>query len=111
MKEFRKMRIVDINDDYIEFDNGKKITYNHDRDCCEQNYADFKQLDTIGRIYNFDEDLRFEEVNEFGFRFGDSKAMFFIPCYSEQNGYYSTDIEIYYDGKQVLHFDAMKIKY
>ena len=100
------MKILNITDEAIIFDNGKMITYDHDQDCCEHNYADFKQLDFIAREYKFIEPIIFEAVQDSGFRFGDSCSMFFVPCYSEQNGYYSSAIDIYYDRKQVLHFDC-----
>lgn len=100
------MKIREINDEAIIFNNGMQITFSHDADCCEWNYADFKQLDDIARNYEFDENLKFEAVEEAGFRFGDDKATFFVPCYSEQNGYYSCDIDIYFDGYRVLNFDC-----
>ncbi len=96
------MKIISISEDGIFFDNGKHITYDHYQDCCEYNYADFEQLDDLARAYDFDEDLIFEEVEGCGFRFGDKRRMFFVPCYSEQNGYYSFDVDIYYNGKRVL---------
>ena len=43
--------------------------------------------------------------------FGNENAMFFIPCYSDQNGYYTAEIDIYYDGKRVLHFDCEERDY
>ena len=50
----------------------------------------------------FDEDLIFEAVDGSGFRFGNlPQKMFFIPCYSSQNGYYSDYIDIYYNGENV----------
>ena len=100
------MKISNITEEAIIFDNGKSITYDHDQDCCEWNYADFKQIDSIAREYEYSEPLMFEAIKDCGFIFGDSRSMFFVPCYSEQNGYYSVDIEIYYDGKKVLHFDC-----
>ena len=39
------MRILKITEYAIEFDNGKDISFVHDQDCCEINYADFEQLD------------------------------------------------------------------
>ena len=90
------MKIASITGERITFDNGNFIEYYHEADCCEWNYADFEQLDDIAREYNFDEKLRFEAVENCGFRFGNKKQMFFVPCYSEQNGYYSLEIEIYY---------------
>ena len=100
------MKIIEITDDVIKFDNGNKITYDHEQDCCEWNYADFKQLDTIARIHEFPEMLTFEAVEDCGFRFGEPSSMFFVPCYSEQNGYYTTNLKIYYNGKEVLSFDC-----
>ena len=102
------MKIVNITEDYIEFDNGNKITYDHDADCCEWNYADFSQVDdeNIYKI-DFEEDLKFEAVEDSGFRFGSNPLrMVFVPCYSSQNGYYSTDIVIYYNGELKLEFNA-----
>lgn len=98
------MKITTVTDEAICFDNNTAITFHHFEDCCEWNYADFLQLDDIARDYDFEESLRFESVEGSGFRFGDSKQMFFIPCYSEQNGYYSSDLEIYYNG-QTLHIE------
>lgn len=40
------MRILKITGYAIEFDNGKDISFEHDQDCCENNYADFEQLDS-----------------------------------------------------------------
>lgn len=101
------MRIIEVNEEAIIFDNGNTITFDHCPDCCEWNYADFEQLDDIARNYQYDETkMRFEFVEESGFRFGDNRQMFFVPCYSEQNGYYSSDIQIYYNGREVCSGDA-----
>lgn len=100
------MKIKNITEDEILFDNGKDITYDHDQQCCEYNYADFKQLDDLAKDCDFDENLKFEVVDDCGFRFGDERQMFFVPCYSEQNGYYSSDVDIYYDGHRVLTVDG-----
>lgn len=103
------MKIKKITDEVILFDNDMIITFDHDQDCCEDNYADFEQLDDLARNYEFDENLKFEAVEEAGFRFGDNKAMFFVPCYSEQNGYYSSDIDIYFCGHRVLNFNCEEV--
>lgn len=99
------MKIKRVTENEIVFDNGNLITYFHDQDCCECNYADFTVL-TKGTIYidhDFDPNLQFEFIEDEGFTFGDEVAKLFIPCYSDQNGYYSTDIEILYNGKRVLY--------
>ena len=100
-------KITSIDYECIKFDDGSKITFDHYPDCCECNYADFEQLDDVGRNADFDtKNMMFEAVPNSGFRFGDIRKMFFIPCYSEQNGYYSSDIDIYYNDKLVLNFEC-----
>ena len=97
------MRILKITEYTIEFDNGKDISFDHDQDCCEINYADFEQLDSLARDVDFSEPLVFEEC-DYGFRFGNPPInMFFVPCYSIQNGYYSSLLNILYDDKVVIH--------
>ena len=96
-------KIKEITDDYILFEDDNKITYDHEQDWCEWNYADFSQLDDLARHTDFDtKNLKFESVDEAGFRFGNENRMFFVPCYSVQNGYYTSYIEIYYNGEKVL---------
>lgn len=101
------MRIKEINENEIVFDNGNTITFGHEQDCCERNYADFQQIDDIARGWKFDENLDFEAIENAGFRFGNlPNKMVFVPCYSDQNGYYSSDIQIYYNNIQKLYFNA-----
>ena len=97
-------KIAEVTEEAIIFTDGSRITYDHDNDCCEWNYADFKQLDDVARGYTFEGDMVFESVECAGFKFGDSRRQFFVPCYSVQNGYYSSDIDIYYNGVQKLNF-------
>ena len=106
------MRIQEITFKGIRFNNDSLIYSEHEADCCEENYADFEQLDDEARNYKFAENLVFEAVDGAGFRFGSGGRMFFVPCYSMQNGWYSTNIVIrFYNadtGKTntVLSFDA-----
>lgn len=101
-------RIKEVTEEHILFDDGTKITYDHEQWCCEYNYADFQQLEESALSEDFDTgNMRYEMVEEAGFRFGsDPLRMYFIPCYSEQNGYYGTEIEIYQNGEQVLVGDC-----
>ena len=105
------MRIVKITEYSIEFDNGKHISFDHDQECCEINYADFEQFDSLARDVDFIEPLDVDFIEpltfescDYGFRFGNPPInMFFVPCYSIQNGYYSSELDIWYDGKEVIH--------
>lgn len=96
------MRILNVTEYSIDFDNGKCIEFEHDPDCYEYNYADFKQLDSLAREVDFSEPLVFESC-DYGFRFGNPPVkMFFVPCYSEQNGFYSNELDIWYGDKRVI---------
>lgn len=103
------INVVEITDEYILFDNGKKIETYHDQDCCECNYADFKAItDVIKQLGcgdyfpHFEEPLIFEAVEGYGFRFGNKYKMIFVPCYSFQNGFYSNALGILYGGEDVF---------
>lgn len=101
-------KIIKTEENLIEFSDGTRITCDHEQDCCEWNYADCDQLDDLARGYDFNtEKLTFEAVDGSGFRFGDRpERMFFIPCYSEQNGYYSSDIDVYLNGELETHLEC-----
>lgn len=102
------MKIKQVTDEAVIFDNGNTITFDHCQDCCEYNYADFSILNenVVNYNYDFKENLKFRAVEGMGFKFGSDGRWIFIPCYSEQNGYYTEEIDIYYNGKQVLNFNA-----
>lgn len=91
------MKIIKITNEEILFDNDCYLTYYHDQQCCEHNYADFTQLEDTGienEEFEFSENM-FEFENYEGFRLvAKSGNKYFVPCYSHQNGYYSTDLDI-----------------
>lgn len=107
------MKITKWNDDCIYFSDGSIITYDHVQDCCEFNWADFSVLEINYQqeeFVNFDivpvEDcgfilsLEFEQIpvsplSELGYDYYYTpNKKILIPCYSDQNGYYSTDLII-----------------
>lgn len=90
------MRIKNVEEDCLTFDDGSKIMGSHDANCCEYNYAAFSEIDPLAFTVDFDKFLLFEVVEDYGFRFGNKNQMFFVPCYSIQNGYYSSEVEISY---------------
>lgn len=63
------------------------------------------QLDDLARNYEFSFPLVFESA-DYDFRFGDHRILFFVPCYSEQNGYYTDEVDIYYNGECKLSLAA-----
>ena len=85
---------VKYDDETLSFDDGSFIAFDHYLDCCEHNYADFTSLDNTGFIEsNFDR-IELEEFDG-GFRING----FAVNCYSDQNGYYSNSLDIYYFSK------------
>ena len=69
--------------------------------------AEFEEIDDLAKNFEFSGNLIFEAVPGSGFRFGNNpQNMVFVPCYSEQNGYYSSDVDIYYNDKKVLNIDC-----
>lgn len=101
------MRIKEVDTYMIVFDNGNTITFDHEQDCCENNFADFEQIEETALYHEFDEEMVFEAIDGSGFRFGNKNGlMIFVPCYSDQNGYYTDEIDIYYNGERVLTFDC-----
>ena len=94
------MKIIKITDEEILFVNGCKLTYYHEQDCYEHNYADFTQLEDTGienEEFEFNTKM-FEFKDGEGFRLiAQSGNKYFVPCYSYQNGYYSSDLNIIFD--------------
>ena len=102
------MKIKEIKEDGIIFDNGYELEYYHEQDCCEHVYADFDILSNYnlstktGKTINikeidFKEELEelIEGIQEQGFNIVSKIGeKFFVPCYNEQNGYYSSELEL-----------------
>ena len=102
------MKIKEINEDHLIFDNGFELEAYHEQDCCEQVYADFEVIKSYnvstktGKSIDI-KDIEFCEslenlvvgVKEQGFNMiSIIGEKFFIPCYNCQNGYYSGNLEL-----------------
>ena len=103
----KEIEIVEISGEVIELSNGDLIKHDYSPLCCEYNYADFRSLEDttiIGQKFN---ELVFEK-SEYGFLLNGH----LVNCYSEQNGYYSQDVDIIYhpknsyQGIKVLNVDC-----
>jgi hypothetical protein len=91
-------KVVKINGDYIEFDNGMKLSSDHTQDCCETHYLHFSDLslaDFSGYTFNLTSNEFFERVEDYGIRlipvFGHPVN---IPGYGFNNGYYGTNLTL-----------------
>lgn len=101
------MKQIKIFDNKIILSDGTIITYYHTQDCCEETYADFNSLrdTTFEDEVITKESLTLESVEDYGFRING----YGVPCYSIQNGYYSSAIAILVDGTAKLLFGAKLI--
>lgn len=100
-------KITKFDDDVIKFSNGWGIFCHHAPECCELNWADCSVLSNYPDIFKTEfDDFDIEPVDDIGFllklhrknQFGiDIWKKILIPCYSEQNGYYSTNLDVYVD--------------
>lgn len=84
------IKVIKITEEYIEFDDGTKITDNHEQDCCENVYANFKALKDQGIKEKEFKKIKIDGVKNSGFKLNG----YFIPCYNEQNGYYASNLEL-----------------
>lgn len=91
------MFITRITNEKIIFSDGSYIDFDHAEDCCERNYADFSIITPQDRKRHFENvDIRAKEE---GFLLCLDNYKIWIPCYSEQNGYYTTELDIFYQDK------------
>lgn len=91
------MKIIKVDENIIEFDNGEKIEIQTD---VKDSYADCKQIEEIAFDYDFKK-IDFEFVENFGFRFGDDNCMFGVPFYDASDSYYSTEFIISYKNEKL----------
>lgn len=87
------------------------LSDDHDQDCCENVYADFSSVASdyhclLGQKLS---KFKIKKVENMGFLlcflFGEYEKKIFVACYNEQNGYYSSDLDLivtYQDKKTVL---------
>lgn len=77
----------------ILFDNGYLLVDHHSQDCCEHVYADWKHLqDEVGIMDEDFSSLKIQEKKTGVIICG--KQGYFLPCYNEQNGYYSDRLDL-----------------
>ena len=89
------IRKISMTDDGISFNN-ISLSHYHSQDCCEHVYADWLMIqDYLSQIEGKEiSKLIIKAVDEIGLLlcFDDVKVL--IPCYDEQNGYYSSNLEL-----------------
>ena len=105
------LKVVKIDQESIEFDNGAILTSDHQSDCCESHYLSMEHLtmdDFNGLLFDLSNDNFFERVPDYGIKLipinGHPVS---IPGYGYNNGYYSDqlDLVISVNGKEFKSYD------
>lgn len=93
-----KVKVVRVDSESIQFDNGVILYGHHDRDCCEEHYLSFKDLtidDFEGLLFDIDGDDFFKRIEGYGIELipinGHSVK---VPGYGSNNGYYSENLTL-----------------
>jgi len=100
----RKVKVVEIDSESIEFDNGVILTSEHEQDWCESHYLGLGDLtidDFDGLEFDLDSDDFFERIEGYGIALKPLAGFpIRIPGYGNNNGCYSDQLDLVLsDGK------------
>lgn len=91
-------KVVKINEESVEFDNGIELLSDHFQDCCECHWLSFNDLsmdDFDGLEFDLSSDNFFERVKDYGIRLipvnGHPVS---VAGYGSNNGYYSDQLDL-----------------
>lgn len=56
------MKIKKLLENQIHFDNGYKIVFNHEQDCCEEVYADCENIQAMSHVNTPLYDSEFDDI-------------------------------------------------
>jgi hypothetical protein len=90
------MKVLEIIDEGLIFDNGYKLISYHMQDCCEHHYLDTSYLgikDFEGLEFDLTNDNFFRQIDDYGIELIPVKGWSIkIPGYGYNNGYYSSEL-------------------
>ena len=94
----KNLKVVKIESDTIEFDNGVKLYSNHDSDCCEEHELSMSDLtieDFEGLEFDLTDEKFFNRIPDYGIELIPIKGHSVkIPGYGYNNGYYSDQLDL-----------------
>jgi len=109
------MKIIEIGNEFLKFDNEVCIKSKHRTECCELHWADFsvmanynintatgKEID-IYKV-DFDENIKdsIHLIKDEGFNMvAKDGSKYFVPCYADNNGCYNSDLILVIVNKEV----------
>lgn len=93
-----KTKVEKITNEFIQFDNKIKLLSEHDQDCCEHHYLDFKHLkleDFENLEFDLNSDNFFTRIDGYGIQLNPLQGFpIRIPGYGFNNGYYSSQLTL-----------------
>ena len=96
-----KVKVIDIKNDKIIFENGAELYSVHDQECCENHYLSFDNLviaDFEGLEFDLTKDSFFKRIDGYGIELIPINGYpIRIPGYGYNNGWYSSDIDLILD--------------
>jgi len=99
------LKVIKIDSDSLEFDNGITLSSNHDSNCCESHFlslADLTLQDFEGLEFNLNNDDFFERIEDYGIALKPINGFpVRIPGYGFNNGYYSSKLELTLSGNGI----------
>lgn len=94
----KNLKVIKLDSDSIEFDNGVKLYSNHDQDCCENHYLSMNDLtieDFNGLEFDLSNDDFFDRIEGYGIALKPLNGFpVRIPGYGSNNGYYSSNLDL-----------------
>jgi len=92
------MKVIKIDSEKIEFEDGFKLYSEHEQSCCENHFLSFDDLtisDFEGLDFNITNDNFFERIPGYGIAIKPINGLpIRVPGYSSNNGYYSDDLSL-----------------
>ena len=103
-KYMDKVKVVKIDSDGLEFDNGIRLDSYHDTDYCESHYLNFADLtlaDFEGLEFDLTSEEFFERIDGYGIALKPLAGHpVRIPGYGHNNGFYSSQLDLVLDDKK-----------
>lgn len=99
-----KVKVVKVDSDGLDFDNGVRLNSDHDSECCEWHYlslADLTVADFDGLEFDLTSEEFFERIDGYGIALKPLAGHpVRIPAYGTNNGCYSSQLDLVLsDGK------------
>jgi len=100
----KNSKVVKVEAEALEFDNGIVLKSHHESDCCESHYLDFSDLtlaDFEGLEFDLTSETFFRRIEDYGIELVPVKGFSVkVPGYGYNNGYYSHDLTLVISNKE-----------